>query len=229
MSLTYGFFNANTVEGDYDRKYTADQLAEFFASLIGNGVTAAIENAFKVVPGSGMDISVSAGFAWINGFWSKNDSPFSLTVPAAPSSGYRKDLVVLRFSRSDRSIVPTLIKGSASSSSPASMPEYSRTTDQYDLVLASIDLSAGSSSVTAAMITDLRSDTTYCGIVNTFASILIPTGSIQTNQLSDGAVTPQKLNLSAGPITLTKNVHYFDSESDLPSPGNAGRVYFVKI
>ncbi len=229
MSLTYGFFNANLVEGEYDRKYTADQLAEFFASLIGNGVTAAIEDAFKVIPDSGMNINVSAGFAWINGFWSKNDSPFSLTVPAAPSSGYRKDLVVLRFNRSDRSIVPTLIQGSVSSSSPASMPSYSRTVNQYDLVLASIDLSAGISSVTASMITDLRSDTTYCGIVNTFASILIPTGSIQTDQLRDGAVTPQKLDLSRGPITLTKNVHYFDSESDLPSPGNAGRIYFVKI
>lgn len=229
MSLTYGFFNANIVEGEYDRKYTADQLAEFFASLIGNGVSAAIENAFKVIPGSGMNINVSAGFAWINGFWSKNDSSFSLTVPAAPSTGYRKDLVVLRFNRSDRSIVPVLIQGSVSSSYPATMPSYSRTTDQYDLVLASIDLSAGSSSVTEAIITDLRPNTEYCGIVNTFASILIPTGSIQTDQLGDGSVTPQKLDLSRGPITLTEGVHYFDSESDLPAPGNVGRIYFVKI
>lgn len=229
MSVTYGFFNANLVNGDYDRKYSADQLAQYFASLIGNGVSAAIENSFKVIPDSGMVVSVSEGFAWINGFWSKNDSPFSVTVPSAPVSGYRKDLVVLRFNRSDRSIIPILIQGSVSNSYPAAMPAYSRTANQYDLVLASIDISAGNSSVTTAMITDLRSDTTYCGIVNTFASILIPTGSIQTNQLADGAVTPQKLDLSEGPITLTKNVHYFDSESDLPSPGNVGQIYFVKI
>lgn len=234
MSITYGFFNANLVDGNYDRRYSADQLAEYFASLIGNGVSAAIPNAFKVVPSSGLVVNVSAGFSWINGFWSKNDGAYPISVPAAPSSGYRKDIIVLRFNRSDRSIVPVLVQGTVSATAPAPMPAYSRTVDQYDLVLASIDLSAGSSSITANMITDLRADTTYCGIVNTFASILIPTGSIQTDQLADGAVTPDKLNLSSGfspngPINLTKNIHYFDSETDLPDPGNTGRVYFVKI
>lgn len=234
MSVTYGFFNANIVDGNYDRRYSADQLAEYFASLIGNGVSAAIPNAFKVVPSSGLVVNVSAGFSWINGFWSKNDAMYPISVPAAPSSGYRKDIIVLRFSRSDRSIVPVLIQGTVSATAPAPMPEYSRTVDQYDLVLAAIDLSAGSSSITSSMITDLRTDTTYCGIVNTFASILIPTGSIQTDQLADGSVTPEKLNLSSGfnptgPISLIQGVHYFDSESQLPSPGNTGRLYFVKI
>lgn len=234
MSLTYGFFNANLVNGEYDRKYSADQLAEYFSSLIGNGVSAAIEDSFKVLPGNGLEISVSAGFAWINGYWAKNDAAFPLTDVAAPSSGYRRDLVVLRFNRSDRSIVPTIITGSVSSTFPAPLPSYSRTALEYDLVLASISLSAGAASITSSMITDLRADNTYCGIVNTFASILIPTGSIQTDQLADRSVTGDKLNLSAGfnpdgPINLIKNVHYFDTQADLPAAGNTGRLYFVKL
>lgn len=234
MSLTYGFFNANLVNGEYDRRYSADQLAEYFSSLIGNGVSAAIENSFKVIPSSGLDVAVSAGFAWINGYWAKNDAAFSLTDVAAPSSGYRRDLVVLRFNRSDRSITPTILTGSVSSTSPAPFPSYSRTALEYDLVLASISLSAGDASITSSMITDLRADSTYCGIVNTFANILIPTGSIQTNQLADRSVTGAKLNLSEGfnpegTITLVKNVHYFDTQADLPAAGHTGRLYFVKL
>lgn len=234
MSVTYGFFNANIVQGEYDRKYTADQLAEFFASLIGNGISASIENCFKVIPRTGMTIGVSAGFAWINGFWAKNDSVYTMSEPAAPSSGYRTDLIVLRFSRSDRSIVPVLIQGTVSSTYPAPMPSYMRTAAQYDLVLASISLRAGMSSITSSAITDLRQNETYCGIVNTFANVLIPAGSIHSEQLADGSVTSSKLDLStgfspAGPIDLVQNVHYFASESALPEPGNVGRLYFVKL
>lgn len=233
MSLTYGFFNANLVEGDYDRKYTADQLAEFFASLIGNGVSAAT-NSFKVIPSSGLTMNVMPGFAWINGFWAKNDSAFAISESAAPASGYRQDLVVLRFDRSDRSITPVLIQGTVSSTTPAPMPSYSRTSAQYDLVLAAINLSAGNSAVTEAMITDLRTDETYCGIVNTFANVLIPIGSIHSEQLADGSVTDSKLDLSngfspTGYITLQPNVHYFAQESDLPAAGHRGRIYFVKL
>lgn len=234
MSVTYGFFNANLVDGDYDRKYTADQLAEFFASLIGNGVSADYENSFKVIPSSGLTVNVSSGFAWINGFWAKNDSAFAISESAAPSSGYRQDLIVLRFNRSDRSIIPTLIQGEVSSTTPAPMPAYSRTATQYDLVLAAISLSAGNSSITEDMITDLRANELYCGIIDTFANRLIPVGSIHSEQLADGSVTDAKLDLSAGfnPtgfITLQPNVHYFDNESDLPAAGNRGRLYFVKL
>ena len=227
MSLTYGFFNANLVDGEYDRKYTADQLAEFFSSLIGNGVSASIGNGFKVVASSGLNVSVSSGFAWIKGFWAKNDSVYQLTEQAAPTSGYRKDLIVLRFNRSDRSIIPVVIQGTVSSTLPAPVPSYVRTENQYDLVLAAITFSAGSSSITTSMIEDLRSE-------NTFANLLIPTGSIGTEQLADGSVTNAKLDLSsgfnpAGPIDLVANVHYFDSEESLPSAGHTGRLYLVKV
>ena len=202
MSVTYGFFNAELVNGDYDRKYTADQLAEYFASLIGNGVSAAIENCFKVVPSSGMVVNVSIGFAWIKGFWVKSDAAYPLIISSAPSTGYRKDLIVLRFNRSDRSITPTIIKGTVSNTSPASVPSYSRTVDEFDLVLASVDLSAGASSITSAMITDLRSDTTYCGIIDTFANLLIPTGSITADKLGSD-ILPEDVGIVIGTATPT--------------------------
>lgn len=195
MSVTYGFFNANLVEGDYDRKYTADQLAEFFSYLLGNGISASVENNFAVTPSSGMSVNVAAGFAWIKGFWVKNDSSFELSDTVVPSSGYRKDLVVLRFNRNNRSISPMIIQGEVAQVAPAPIPEYKRTTGEYDLVLAMIDIEAGNSSITAAMITDLRTDEVYCGVVDTFSARLIPTGSIQSDTIAEQAVTTDKIAL----------------------------------
>lgn len=192
MSVTYGFFNAELIEGDYDRKYTADQLAEFFSYLIGNGISEAIENNFKVTESSGMDISVAAGFAWINGFWVKNNSSLILTDTVVPSSGYRKDLVVLRFNRTNRSITPMIIQGTVSQVSPASLPEYKRTSSEYDLVLAEIDLEAGESAITADMITDLRQDDLYCGVIDTLVAKLITSEMIE-----DRAVQTSKIALLA--------------------------------
>lgn len=197
MAVTYGFFNANLVEGDYDRKYTADQLAEFFSYLLGNGISASIDDNFEVTPSSGLSISVAAGFAWIKGFWVKNDASFELTDTVVPSSGYRKDLVVLRFNRTDRTISPMIIQGEVAQVAPATIPTYKRTAGEYDLVLAMIDIEAGDSAITSEMITDLRTDETYCGIVDTFSARLIPTGSVQTDTLADHSVTTIKLALLA--------------------------------
>ena len=58
-------------------------------------------------------------------------------------------------------------------------------------------------------------------------------GAVTTAKLASGAVTNDKTDFSAGfaptgYITLAKNIHYFDSEDDLPTPGHVGRVYLVK-
>lgn len=63
---------------------------------------------------------------------------------------------------------------------------------------------------------------------------LLPEGSVNTATLADGAVTNDKTDFSegfapAGAIVLTKNVHYFDSEADLPDDAVEGQLAFVKV
>ena len=58
--------------------------------------------------------------------------------------------------------------------------------------------------------------------------------AVTAAKIAKGAVTNEKTDFSggfspAGPIRLTKGVHYFDSEEDIPAGTDQGRLYFVKV
>ena len=62
----------------------------------------------------------------------------------------------------------------------------------------------------------------------------LATGAVTAAKIAAGAVTNEKTDFSggfspAGPIRLTKGVHYFDSEEDIPAGTDQGRLYFVKV
>lgn len=62
----------------------------------------------------------------------------------------------------------------------------------------------------------------------------IATGAVTAAKIATGAVTNEKTDFSAGfspagPIRLTKGVHYFDSEEDIPAGTDEGRLYLVKV
>ena len=59
-------------------------------------------------------------------------------------------------------------------------------------------------------------------------------GAVTNSKIYTGAVTNEKTDFSAGfapagPIRLTKGVHYFDSEAELPETLEEGRVYFIAL
>ena len=64
--------------------------------FIGNGVFGSPTNQLKVIPGSGLSVIVSEGWAFINGNWYHNDSPKSLAVTANTSGSQRIDSVKVR-------------------------------------------------------------------------------------------------------------------------------------
>lgn len=235
MAITYGFFNAQKIGNVYDRTYDADNFAEFFSSLIGNGVSAAIEDCFKVSVSSGMSVSVAPGFAWIKGHYVKSDANETKTLSPAPSSGSRIDAIVLQLDESSRDIKLVVLEGTSGVS--PSIPVLTRTAEKYEIMLAYITVSASTSSLTASNITDTRSNTEYCGLLNTFASILIPDGSISSNKLSEpvainkggtGASTGSAglKNLFASGLTVLSVNQYGDN---FPSNPVAGTMFFKKV
>ncbi len=154
-----GFFGS--INGD--RKYKSEDFAGYFAAIVGNGVVLDSSTSLQVVPGSGMNITLNPGRAWINGYSYRNTT--ALTIPLAAADGIlnRKDRVVIRWDLSNRTIKAAVI--SYSYTNTPGVPEIQRTSDLYELAVAEITIRAGAIEVTAADITDLRADSGLCGYV----------------------------------------------------------------
>ncbi len=164
MAEASRFFNA--VDGD--RVYSAADWAEYFASFIGNGVFGSPSTNLQVSPGDGMNVSVAAGLAWINGYFYTNDAALTLPLSTADGTLPRIDRVVIRWSLANRAIWAAVKTGTAASSPVA--PALQRDTSVYELGIADVYVAAGATSVSSANITDRRSDSSLCGTVSSIVS-----------------------------------------------------------
>lgn len=165
MAFTSAFFDAKLVGGEYDRVYSAEKFAEYFASFIANGVFPDPSTNLQVVANTvnDMNVLVSPGMGWINGYYCKNDDSYPLAVQTASGTLNRIDAVVIGWSRINREII-TYIKTGTAASLPTA-PSLTRNSDLYELMLATITVNAGVTKVTQSMITDKRADTSVCGWV----------------------------------------------------------------
>lgn len=153
------FFNSVS----HDRTYKAEDWAEYFASFIGNGIFPVPSTGLQVVAGSGMNVTVRAGKAWINGYFYYNTGDLSLTLPVADGVLNRIDRIVVRWDLTER-LISVVVKSSTPSASPTP-PALQRDADAYELCLADITTGAGVTAISQAVITDRRLDTSLCGVV----------------------------------------------------------------
>lgn len=147
-----------------DRQYTDDDFAEYAGSFATRGV---YDGNLAVTAGGNMSIIIPAGRAFVGPAWKVrkyyNDSPLTLTVANADGVLNRKDTVVLRSDINTRDVTAQVLTGTPASNPVA--PAIVRTAEQYDLKIAEINVPAGTTAITQAMITDTRLDSTVCGIV----------------------------------------------------------------
>lgn len=144
-----------------DRKYYIEQQAAVNAQIYSNGVLPVGEQ-FQVVSTGGFGVNVTAGYAWLNGYWILNDSDYVLTLDAPDGVLGRVDLIVLQWHRENRETA-IVIKQGALASEPIA-PELQRDADVYELCLAQIMVAAGVTAITQANITDTRTDSALCGL-----------------------------------------------------------------
>lgn len=138
-------------------------MAQHFSSVLTSGVFP-VDNQLRVSEHGGMDVTVSAGDAWINGYAYHNSADFTLTHAAADGVLNRIDRIVIRWGRVERSINLAIIKGAPGSSPIA--PAVVRSADYWDLGIATVLIGAGIAAITQSMITDTRTDATVCGKVS---------------------------------------------------------------
>lgn len=165
MAQECGFFNAQLVGEEYDRVYLAEQFAAYFASFIGNGVFGKSMQELEVAAQdvSDMSVQVLSGQAWINGWWYRNTTAYTLPVSVADGVMARIDVIVLRWGNAERDMWLQVIEGTPSAN-PVK-PDIRRDADYYDLQLAYITIPAGSLRITQSQITDTRLDNSVCGLV----------------------------------------------------------------
>ena len=153
------FFNSVS----HDRTYKAEDWAEYFASFIGNGIFPVPSTGLQVVAGSGMNVTVRAGKAWINGYFYQNTGDLTVQLATADGQLNRIDRVVVRWDLTNR-VMSVKVKSSSFSASP-SAPAVQRDADIFELVLADVFVAAGVTAITQSRITDQRLNTSLCGVV----------------------------------------------------------------
>ena len=159
--------------------YDADDASGYLATRL-SGVYSAEED-FSVTAQGGLSVQVSAGQAWVRPARFKGRSiimeqPTTVVLTEADPVRSRIDRVVLRYDAAAKKTSLQVLDGTPDSAAPAA-PEISRTALVYDLCLAEIRRPAGSTSVTAADITDTRADETVCGVMRDGVTG-IPTGTL---------------------------------------------------
>lgn len=168
MSYTSGFFDAVDLGGgNYDRAYKAAVFAHYFSLLVKNGVFPDPSTGMQVKASSSpdMNVSIQPGSGWINGYYITipEDAPEVLPVPTANPSLSRIDSVIMGLNLVSREI-QLYIKSGAVSASPSAV-SLQRDSDVYEMELAQIAVAAGVTSVPQSSITDMRQNTSRCGIV----------------------------------------------------------------
>lgn len=164
MAERFRFFDS--IDGQDERYYTADEFAEYFRQFIRNGVFNGGTDLQVVCSGTDMNIMIQPGYAWLEGYLYKIDTgPLVLTLDAAGPNLDRIDRVVVRLDkRLENRYVKTLtLKGQPAEVAIA--PELTRDENTYEIALAQVEILAGKSFVEQHQITDERLNNDVCGVV----------------------------------------------------------------
>lgn len=161
MALRSGFFNSFLVNGEYDRKYNADDYSANMGAIIRSGVLRDGNNGLRVTA-SGLVLTVSPGRAWIEGRWAHLDTNYSFPAIVPPVAGYRIDSVSLQLdTRMNARQISFVYKTGTPAASPVA-PAVVRADGIYEICLARIWVNPNATSVT---ITDCRPVADLCGWV----------------------------------------------------------------
>jgi hypothetical protein len=198
-----------------------------------SGVFAADNNAAVSAVQNSMAVAVSDGLGWLtdsdgNGIVWWNDAEKSagaklqLTVDSADGVLNRIDRVIVEWQTTDYADLPEIkiLKGTASSTAAA--PALTNNGTKRQISLAQISVAAGTTAITASMITDERLNPAVCGLVTEsvtadtsvinaqFAALLaqLRTAIEQAagGEIPDGTITHQKLAADAVKLTFTNVV-----------------------
>ena len=207
-----------------DRKYKASDFAEYFRTFIGNGVFPNPSTNLQVISNGDMTLTISPGFAWINGYMYNNTDNLILTVDHSDSALKRIDRVVVKCDFVNREI-KTYIKKGTFSQSPAA-PTLERSVDAYELCLAEIQIDNGVVSIQQSKITDTRLNNEVCGIVTQTVETIDTTALFNQIEAYKQEFELQNMNwFNATTVKLGDDFNiWFDTVKGILNEGVAGNI-----
>lgn len=166
----YSFpFDAEEVDGTYDRVYVADEFAQYFRAFITSGVFINDDSSLQVTANGDMTVTVQPGQAIIEGYRYELESALQFTIDAADGSMNRIDRVVCVWDKEERDIHLEVRKGSASYTPIA--PTRRWTEEYKELILADIYVAAGVITIKQEDITDERLNSDVCGLATPWEKV----------------------------------------------------------
>lgn len=159
--MKFGMFNS--INGD--RKYKAEDFAQYFATFIGNGIFVKPSDCLQILAiSNSTNVIVRPGKAWINGYYLINDEDYMIPIAVGDATLNRIDRVVIRLDYIQRKMSVEVKRGALSASPIA--PALKRDADAYELALADIYVAKGALTITQASITDTRLNNALCGLMH---------------------------------------------------------------
>lgn len=162
-------FDAELINGNYDRQYLADDFARYFRAFISSGVFLKESTNLQVIANGDMSVTLKPGKAIIEGYRYENDSDLVLDLSPADGVLNRIDRIAITWSKEDRDIHCSVREGTASYEPTA--PGCRRTADYIDYVVADVMISAGAITINQSDITDQRLNSEICGLAIAFSEI----------------------------------------------------------
>ena len=140
---------------------TESEFSAFFRKLQATGVWAHPDDfALQVVPDTGLDVTVNAGFAAVRGIAYNNDADLTVSIGAGDVQP-RIDLIVLQLDPTANSTTVQVVAGTPATSPTAPDPTQTDT-GNYEMVLARVTVPASAATISSGNITDARP---YMGFV----------------------------------------------------------------
>ena len=182
MSLVYGIFNSTSVETTEvgllrgNKAVDAAFLAKLFSSFFSTGVVGGSNGggfqSRALATGAGtsgaMQVVTTPGACHIEGYFAYDTAQETRTF--STSSSNRVTAKIFRLNLTDGNI-KTMWKDCVRSGSTLTTKAEGdvlpvRSGNIYDIVTCVVDIPAGTTALTADMVTDLRRDEAYCGFAS---------------------------------------------------------------
>lgn len=163
MAEKFRFFDS--IDGEDERTYTADEFAEYFRQVISTGILNGGTNLQVVCSGMDMNVQIKEGYAWLQGYLYKIDTePLNIAIDTADPVLDRVDRVVIRLDkRLEHRYVKAFILKGAPAEDPVA-PALTRDENVFEISLAKINIQAGKSFIEQVQIVDERLVNSVCGI-----------------------------------------------------------------